>query len=242
MRRAWTRSASLVLFAAASWSTAGPAAEPSEPPIPATTGPPPNSPAPTGPAPNGGSVADDPERLPATTLAELRAEPDRWLGRRARVVLQFCTLGEPWVPWTSRFGPKDFLRLEAWCDRQLPWIRAEYEAPAPFLFVRVGSVPAFVAEHAHPHERFSATVEVRELLQGEPRIEVTSLVRTYPAIGEGAVIHAAKAIELAAEEGYELALSEARRALASPLPDHARADLERRVEAWERAFAEQLAR
>lgn len=170
------------------------------------------------------------------TLTELRERPDQWLGERVTTIVQLAEIGGDWMPWTSRFGPDDFVRVEAWGDEQLPWYRAEYDDPARFLFVRRDSTVEFMLEHSNPHDRFLAVVELREVLLGRPWIEIVSLSRVRPAIGEGAVIHAAKALELAEREGFELAISEARRALASPLPDHAAADLDEKIDLWRRAM------
>jgi hypothetical protein len=173
-----------------------------------------------------------PDNPKPATLSEVRADPGGFLGEELEVVLQLASSGGAWTPWTSRFGPRDFVRVEAWCDRQLPWHLTDFADPMRHLYVRKGSLAAFVIEHAHPHERFTAQVAVRELLLGEPRLEILSIERLRPAIGEGAVIHGSKAIHLAEEGRTELALSELARALSSPLPPHASADLERLRAEW----------
>lgn len=178
------------------------------------------------------SVAEHTDRGASVTLARLRESPDLFVGQRVRCVLQLASVDGPWEPWTSRFGPRDFRRLEAWCDSQLPWYEEAFVDPARFLFVRRGGLAEFVLDGAHAHERFEAELVVRELLLGEPWAEVVSLERIRPAIGEGAVLHASKALELADKQLFELAVSEAERALGSPLPDHAADDLEQLLATW----------
>lgn len=168
----------------------------------------------------------------APTLSDLRTDPLRWLGRELGITLQLASAEGDWEPWISRFGRDDYRRLTCWCDSQLPWYREVFDDPVPYLFVRRGTTAEFVLAHARPHERFDATVVVREVLLGEPWIEVLTLERRRPSIGEGAVLHASKALILAAGEGVELAISEAERALASPLPPHAVEDLEQHLGRW----------
>jgi hypothetical protein len=174
--------------------------------------------------------------LPTVSLGELRANPGPHLGQERRVVLQVARIGEPWQPWTTRFGPADYQRLEAWGDEQLPWRIADYDDPAPYLFTRRGSVAEFTLRLARPHDRFLATVAVREQFLREPWCEVLSLTRLDPAIGEGTVLHASNALRLQARGGLELALSELDRALGSPLPPHAAAELERLRREWTAQF------
>lgn len=184
------------------------------------------------PAADGGA-AEVADAAPETVrLADLREDPGAFLAGRHQVVFQLSDLGQPWQPLLSRFGPADFERVRGWCDTQLPWDAAAYADPAPYLFVRRDSTEHFLLRHARAHERFLATVEVREQFLSEPWCEIVEARRIAPSINEGTVLHAVRAQEILERGSLELALSELDRALASPLPDHARAALEAVREGW----------
>jgi len=63
-------------------------------------------------------------------------------------------------------------------------------------------------------------------MQGRPWIEVVSARRTREYVPEGTVLHAAQAEEFLEREAWPLALDQLDRALAAPLPAHARVRLE----------------
>lgn len=165
--------------------------------------------------------------LTPATLTAMRANPSSWLGRRARVVLQLRGEAPRWNPYLTRFGPADYVRFEAWCDRVHLWDRGAYDDPAPYLFAPRGSVAELGLRSAQPHERYEAVVVVRETFLGEPWVEVERVRRQPEMVTEGTILHAVRALELHAEGRCDLALEQFGRAGAASLPAHAREELDR---------------
>jgi hypothetical protein len=169
-----------------------------------------------------------PEEPAAAALSELGADPT-WLGRRLCFTLQRGALVEDWNPFLSRFGPARWLCFEAWPDESFTFDAEVFAHPARRLFVRRGSEAERLLRAARTYERFEAVAVVRELFLDEPWIEVETLFPLPGFVGEGTILHAARAAELEAEGQYELAIEQLQRAQAGPLPPHATAELERRV-------------
>lgn len=173
--------------------------------------------------------------LPAVGLEDLRAEPPRWLRQRVRFVIQFDARQVDWNPYLTRFGPGDWTAFSAWADERFTWNRDVYDDPVRRLFVRRGGALDAVLDEIQRHERFEVVGRVREVFLDEPWIEVESLRPLREWVGEGSILHVARARELAAQGSFELAFDQLDRAAAAPLPAHAAAELGRM-----RAFLERL--
>ena len=165
--------------------------------------------------------------LPAVTWQDLCDRPSRWLGKSVRLRIQFQAPVERWNPYLTRFGTQRFAAVQAWADEQLPWIRAEYEAPLVRLFAARGESCAWAFETARAGDRFEVTVVVRQVFLALPWAEVLEVLPLPERIGEGTVIHAGKAQELMNRGAWKLAELEIDQAVTEALPPHARAELER---------------
>jgi hypothetical protein len=164
-------------------------------------------------------------------LGELRARPAKHLGQEVRFALQFRGLVEEWEPFLSRFEPSRWVALEGWPDEAFLWDEAAFAAPAGRLFVRRGGGFEPLARRARPYQRFEVRARVREVLLGEPWLEVLELVPLEGEVGEGTILHVTRAREFAAEKSYALALEQYERARSAPLPAHALAALLEEIQA-----------
>ncbi|HED64327.1 MAG TPA: hypothetical protein ENJ09_02110 [Planctomycetes bacterium] len=174
---------------------------------------------------------DDTAAEPADVLlSTLRSDPNRYLGEPVRFVLQFQGEIDAWNPGLGRFGPGDWVHLAGWSDDRFPWDPEVWEHPVSHVFCRRGSPIASLMAEARPLERFRITGVVREVFFDDPWIECTSIEPLFEMIGEGTLLHVERAIEFARQEKWELARQQYERALAAPLPDAARAELEERME------------
>jgi hypothetical protein len=158
--------------------------------------------------------------------SDLQRDAARHMGRVRRVIVQFHELQEQWNPFLTRFGPSDYFALGAWSDEQRPWRRAEWEAPAVRAFMQRGTLLAAYLRAGRPHQRFMLTVVVREHCAGRLWAEVLDASRLAEEIPEGTILHAARGLGMIEKHAFELAASEFERALAAPLPDAARRELE----------------
>ena len=176
-----------------------------------------------------GPKTEQETEVPRVLLSELRAHPETWLGKPVRFVLQFQGLVDSWNPGLGRFGPADWVHLAGWSDDRYPWDPEVWEHPARHLFSRRGSPVALLMAEARRLERFEVTGVVREVFFDEPWIECTGIEPLYEMISEGTLLHVDRAIEFARQEKWELARQQYERALAAPLPEGARAELEHRM-------------
>jgi hypothetical protein len=158
-------------------------------------------------------------------LGEVCADPAVWLGRDLRCTFQFESELATWNPYLTRFGGDDYRALRVWGDEQMLWKHEEWEAPLAVLFVRRGSDAAQVFEHAPKYARFEIVGRVRQVFLGLPWIEIDSARRLMPEIGEGALLHASRALQLIAGEQWQMASDDLDRALIGNLPQVARAEL-----------------
>jgi hypothetical protein len=168
--------------------------------------------------------------LPMATLTALQRDGLRWLGRRARVVVQFNRSLDQWDPWISRFHPGPWLRLSAWGDEQFLWQHDVWQQPWSELYVRRDGPAAAVLAGATLTRRYELEIDVREHLYGSARIEVLSATPLLESVGEGAVLHASRAMTLLEDGNRHFAKAEFERALAGLLPAHARVELERLIQ------------
>lgn len=165
----------------------------------------------------------------AVSLAELRRDPGRRLGKRVCFVVQIRGVLEEWDPYLSRFGPGDWLGIEAWADEDYTWKKRVFDNPHVRLFVRRGARAEFALHKAERYQRFEIHGVTRELFLGDPWIEIESAVALETAVGEGTILHVGRAFSLLSDGRVELAIDQLERAKAAPLPAHARVQLERHI-------------
>jgi len=163
-------------------------------------------------------------------LAELRAEPAAFVGRTVRFTLQLDRELDAWQPFLTRFGPGDFAAYRAWPDEAFLWERKAFDDTTSRVFARRGTAPELVLGGGRSYDRFAVTAVVRDVFLGEPWLEVTDARRLTEAVGEGAILHASRGLELFAQGNRELARDQLERARAGMLPEHARAELDRLIE------------
>jgi hypothetical protein len=129
------------------------------------------------------------------------------------------------------FDPQLWQRFPCWSNEQRPWRAADFADPAPFLFARRGSAAQLLLSSTGPHRAFELIGQVRAVRLGEPWIAVEAARPLPESIGAGAVLHASRGFELLGIGQRRLALAELERALAAPLPERPRAELEAVIEA-----------
>lgn len=178
------------------------------------------------------------EARPAARIrAEAALRPLAWseivrhrgalLGAEVRLVVQLQGRPERWNPYLGRFGPAQYVQLAGWADEQKPWEPWDYENPAVRVFVRRDGALDQALAGARTYARYELRALVREVFAERPWLEVVRAKALPERLEEGAVIHAARGWELAAQGGWSLAAEELSRALAGDPPPLARAELER---------------
>lgn len=165
--------------------------------------------------------------LEYVSLAELARDAQKHLGRSVRVRFQVESAPASWNPYLTRFGSHDWRGLRVWADEQFLWERDAWDNPVARVFARRGSVADEVLRDAPRLARFEAVAHVRQLFLGEPWLEVEQVQRLKSSIGEGAVLHAERALAHLEKEQWRNALDNLDRALVGEMPEVARAELRR---------------
>ncbi|HVS17131.1 MAG TPA: hypothetical protein VMT18_00930 [Planctomycetota bacterium] len=170
--------------------------------------------------------ADDP--APADlSFGELQEQSAQWLGRRVRFTFQFESSPPVWNPYLTRFGTQDYVGAVGWGDDQFLWLADEFDAPGVLVFARRGTPAAKALAEANPYARFEVVGQVSQLFLGLPWIELESAERLPQETGEGAILHASRALRAMQAGHWSRALDDLARAEISNLPDAARAELAR---------------
>lgn len=160
-------------------------------------------------------------------FGELQEQAPRWLGRRVRFSFQFESSPPSWNPYLTRFGTQDYVAAMGWGDDQFLWRAEEFEAPRVLVFARRGTPAAQTLAGAHTYSRFEVVGRVSQIFLGLPWIEVESAERLPQETGEGAILHASRALRAMEGGDWSRALEDLARAEISNLPDAARAELAR---------------
>lgn len=170
--------------------------------------------------------AQGPQAAAPTTLTEIARNPAAWRGVEVEFVLQFAAEHETWHWWTTRFQPDQYVGFAAWGDEQLLWEKYAFDHPEPHLFAARGSRAAVLLAETQTYRRYQVRAVVRTIFAGRPWIEVLSATPLERSLGEGTILHAARAYELLDAGSPVAAREQFERALAAPMPQAMRAVLE----------------
>jgi hypothetical protein len=163
----------------------------------------------------------------ARELSSLRRAPSHAVELPFRVTVTVHRVGAEWNAYLTRFVPESHLRLEVWSDDQFPWRSQDFAASAPYVFVPRGTPLEPTAAALAPYDRVVVEGFVRQVFAGEPWIELSAIEPADVSLTEATVFHAARAIDLASRGLEDLACNELDHALAAPMPQRHRDELER---------------
>ncbi len=170
--------------------------------------------------------ADDGSDAPTLTpLGLVQSAPSSFLGKTIDVVVEVQAEAPTWNPYVTRFGTDDFRALSVWTDEQELWDAQAFRSPFGLVFARRGGDAERLFADAKPYQRIQLHAVVREVFLGRAWIEATDARRLPDEVGEGAVLHASRAVDLMGQKQWKLAIEDFDRALASNLPERARDQL-----------------
>lgn len=174
------------------------------------------------------SGAEGEGRAPAERVAcaELWNRPGKHLSRELALRVQFRDWIEDWDPYLTRFGPALYRAFDAWGETQFLWRAEEHDHPIARLFVRRGSAAEWALETAQRHDGLELQVAVRAAFAGQPWVEVLGVRPLESSLPEGSILHASRALQLMERRVWGRAEEELERALAAPLFEEARVELE----------------
>jgi hypothetical protein len=160
-------------------------------------------------------------------FGELQRDAAGWLGTRVRFTFQFQASPPVWNPYVTRFGTNDYVGAVGWGDDQFLWRAEDFEAPCVLVFARRGTPAAALLASARTYARFEVVGRVSQVFLGLPWIELETAERLPQEIGEGAVLHASRALRAMETGDWGRALEDLARAEISNLPPHALGELAR---------------
>ncbi|HPF13581.1 MAG: hypothetical protein H6830_06625 [Planctomycetes bacterium] len=171
--------------------------------------------------------------VPTVELSAMHYRPAAHLGERVRFYVQLDQEVAAWNPFSTRFGPESYRCFRVWGDDQRLWDEDAYFHPAGRLFVPDLGRYGEVMGRAERFQRFLVIGHVRQILLGEPWIEVERIVKTRFTVPEGTLLHATRGIELLDRGALRMAHDELTRAWVDTLPKAVREDLQALIKSCE---------
>lgn len=162
---------------------------------------------------------------------DLAAHPAEYIGQTVLVTVQIRNQLTSWNPMVTRFGDGEYSAWAAWSDEQFPWAEDDFHSPRMRLFARHDSAAEWALFGVEPYSRFTLTCRVRSVFANMPWLEVVAVKPHVRHLGEGSLIHATRGLEFMASGAFEAAISEFERASAGGIPELAKIEFKRLIEA-----------
>lgn len=118
---------------------------------------------------------DDAGAARRTTVEEIRKDPDRWRDVTIVVDVRFARLDEPGNPYFTRFGAKEWRAVATFAADATPQAM-ETKEPFSLFFVRRGTDGDSRLAAVPKGRRVQLRATVRDVVKGEPWIEVLDVV------------------------------------------------------------------
>jgi outer membrane biosynthesis protein TonB len=151
-------------------------------------------------------------------LSKIIATPEAFRDVPVSFVVQFHQLGKAGTTFFTRFDPDTWLAFSAWADDAALWEKKAFEADFPHLFVRRDGPDLRAVSSAAVYDRLAVSGVVRDVIKGQPWIEVTS-VRTLPEkMNEASLVRLVKGLTLRDHRRFDAAAREFEAADADTLP------------------------
>jgi len=169
-------------------------------------------------------------RLPTVSLDDAFHRPTRHLGARVRTTVQLDREITDWNAFSTRFTPEAYRCFRVWSDDQRLWDADAFHSPVGRVFVSKGSDAERGLLKADRFQRFILHADVRQVLIGQPWLEVKHAFRSWETVGEGTLLHATRGLDLLERGAVEMARKEFERALTPRLPEAIRLQLQAWIE------------
>jgi len=156
-----------------------------------------------------------------TTIAMLRKNASAFKNVCVTFTGQFMSLGNVHNPFFTRFTRSDYVNFAMWGDNQKIWEESEYGNPLGTLFVskKVGEELLDKLYTLQRYQRLEIVGIVHHVFQGEPWIEVMSIVEIGDKVNVTTLQHMARGRELMRARKWVRAAQEMNLATTSGLPD-----------------------
>jgi hypothetical protein len=148
--------------------------------------------------------------------------PEAWRDIPISFSVHFRQVAKNGASFFTRFESDQWLNFVGWADETALWDKKAFDADFKHLFIRRDSPDAKLVSAAATYDRFVLSCVVRDVIKGEPWIEVTAVRKLSERISEGSLVHIVKGLTLRDHRRFDAAAREFEAADADTLPKHVR--------------------
>lgn len=144
----------------------------------------------------------------ATTLAQVRAEPEAFKNVKVKFTVQFASLGRISNPFFTKFTPTEFANFYAWADEQPIWQEKSYNDVFGMLFLSKSHPELDQLYSLRLYQRLNVTGVVRNTFQDQPWIEVTDFSMADGQLDTAVLTHLYRGEKLMEQRAWQRAIAE----------------------------------
>jgi hypothetical protein len=170
------------------------------------------------PAPAAGGWWDDVFMERDVTLGTVLQNAEAFRGIPISFVVQFRQPGRAEPSYFTRFDPDQWMGFVAWPDEAPLWEKKAYDQDVRHLFVRRGTPEAKRVASAALYDRMALSGIVRDVIKGQPWIEITGVRLLAEKLTEGSLVHLVKGLTFRDHKRFDAAAREFEAADAETLP------------------------
>ncbi len=144
----------------------------------------------------------------ATTLAQVRAEPEAFKNVKIAFTVQFTSLGKISNPFFTKFTPTDFANFYAWADEQPIWQEKAYNDVFGMLFLAKTHPKLEQLYTLRLYQRINVIGIVRNTFQDSPWIEVSDFELADGQLDTAVITHLYRGEKLMEQRAWQRAIAE----------------------------------
>jgi hypothetical protein len=157
----------------------------------------------------------------ATTLSQVRAEPEAFKNVKVTFTLQFASLGRISNPFFTKFTPTDFANFYGWADEQPIWREKSYGDVFGMLFLSKTHPKLQELYELQTYDRLVCTGVIRNTYQNTPWIEIVDFERAEGQLDTAVLTHLYRGEKLMEQRLWQRAIAELSLAPGEGVPPHA---------------------
>jgi hypothetical protein len=157
----------------------------------------------------------------ATTLSQVRAEPEAFKNVKVTFTVQFASLGRISNPFFTKFTPTDFANFYAWADEQPIWQEKAYNDVFGMLFLGKTHPKLQQLYELKTYQRIEVTGVIRNTFQDTPWIEISDFRMVDGQLDTAVLAHLYRGEKLMEQRLWQRAMTELSLAPGDGVPPHA---------------------
>lgn len=144
----------------------------------------------------------------ATTLDQVRAEPEAYKNVKVTFTVQFASLGRISNPFFTKFTPTDFANIYAWADEQPIWQEKVYNDVFGMLFLSKSHPKLEELYSLRLYQRIKVTGIIRNTFQNSPWIEISDFEPLKGQLDTAVLTHLYRGEKLMEQRAWQRAIAE----------------------------------